>query len=119
MLCYLFATCSVCTERAYKQAKTVLRKELGLDPNDKSINFHHIIERQDKKDHLIPDDFPINNRSNLVPLPIDTHDTLHYIDQHYFHNDISTRVYLANMAYNSELDLVPDRIFCVMPCVRK
>ncbi len=99
------------TERSYKQVKKELRKELGLSSKDKKINFHHIIERRDKKEGRVPDDFPINNRQNITPLFIQSHEQLHFLDDNYFHNDITTRVYLANMAFNEELDLVPDRFY--------
>jgi len=107
------------TERSYKQVKKELRKELNLSSKDKRINFHHIVERRDKKEGRVPDTFPINNRSNLVPLLVGIHEHLHFLDDKYFHNDIQTRVYLANMAFCEELDLVPDRMFRSNPSVLK
>jgi len=107
------------TERSYKQVKKELRKELNLSSKDKRINFHHIVERRDKKEGRLPDGFPINSRQNIVPLYIQTHEHLHFLDDNYFHNDIQTRVYLSNMAFNEELDLVPDRMFRSNPSVLK
>lgn len=102
-------------EARYELTKCVERKELHIRHNDKKINFHHIIHRQDYADNLVPRNFPLHGESNVIPLPIHIHEQLHWIDDQYFHQDISTRVYLANMAFNSELDLVPDRMFFTYP----
>lgn len=106
-------------EGLYLRNKDEVFIDCGLKPKQKGYNCHHIFNRSDKERHKLPNDFQINDRSNLIPLPIHTHEELHYLDDHYFHKDISTRVYLANMAFNSELDLVPDRMYHVMPSVRK
>jgi len=106
-------------ERLYQHNKEEVFRECGLKPSNKHFNCHHVFNRSDKDRHKLPDDFQINDRSNLIPLPIPTHEQLHWIDDHYFHRDISTRVYLANMAFCEELDLVPDRMYHVMPQVRK
>ena len=106
------------TERSYKQVKKELRKEFGLSSKDKRINFHHNFERRDKKEGRLPEGFSINTRFNITPLFIGDHEYLHFLDDKYFHERIDTRVYLANMAFNNELDLVPDRLFSVMPKIR-
>ena len=106
------------TERSYKQVKKELRKEFGLSSKDKRINFHHTFERRDKKENRLPEGFSINTRFNITPLFIGEHEHLHFLDDKYFHGRVDTRVYLANMAFNEELDLVPDRLFSVMPQVR-
>lgn len=106
-------------ESRYEQTKRNERLELGISSRDKTINFHHIINRSDYKKHRVPKNFPLNEESNIIPLKIRTHELLHFIDDNYFHRDISTRVYLANMAFCEELDLVPDRMYYVVPQVRK
>jgi hypothetical protein len=104
-------------EGLYLRNKDEVFIDCGLKPKQKGFNCHHIFNRSDKERHKLPKDFQINNRSNLIPLPIHTHEELHWIDDHYFHNDITTRVYLANMAFNQELDIVPDRFYRVTPKV--
>lgn len=106
-------------EARYELTKCVERKELHIRPNDKKINFHHIIHRSDYENNLVSKDFPLNEEGNIIPLNIRVHERLHWIDDHYFHHDITTRVYLANMAFNGDLCDVPDRIYYVMPEVRK
>jgi len=85
--------------------------ECHLNKHDKKrINCHHIYFKSDERQ--LPQRFQINSLENLVPLPIETHKELHeMVEQRIYLRDISTRVYLANMAFNSELDLVPDRIY--------
>lgn len=102
-------------ESRYEQTKRNERLELGISSRDKTINFHHIINRSDYEKHRVPKNFPLNEESNIIPLKIRTHELLHFIDDNYFHRDISTRVYLANMAFCEELDLVPDRFYRVTP----
>jgi hypothetical protein len=87
------------TERSYKQVKKELRKELGLSSKDKKINFHHIIERRDKKEGRVPDDFPINNRQNITPLFIQSHEQLHFLMTIISIMILQTRVYLANYGF--------------------
>lgn len=105
-------------ERLYQHNKEEVFRECGLKPSTKNYNCHHVFNRSDKNRHKLPNDFQINDRSNLIPLPIPIHEQLHWIDDKYFHNDISTRVYLANMAFNGDLCDVPDRLFSVMPQIR-
>ena len=86
--------------------------ECGLKPNDKERNCHHDYFRYDLKKHLIPRDFPINDRSNLTPLLKDIHEEMHWIiDNDVQYRDIRLRKYMANMAFNEELDLIPSRKF--------
>lgn len=102
-------------ESRYELTKRNERHELGISSRDKTINFHHIINRSDFAKHRVPKDFPLNEECNVIPLKIRVHELLHYIDDRYFHRDIRTRVYLANMAYNGDLQDVPDRIYFVDP----
>ena len=93
--------------------------ECGLNKHDKKIiNCHHIYFKSDERQ--LPQRFQINSLENLVPLPIETHKELHeMVEQRKYLRDISTRVYLANMAYCGDLCDVPDRMYHVMPKVRK
>ena len=76
-------------------------------------NVHHIIQKRDVRDRLVPKKFPVNDRSNLIVLPIKTHNQLHEIidSNPEYANDISLRVYFANMAWNGELQDIPERMF--------
>lgn len=80
-------------------------------------NVHHIIQKRDVRDRLVPKNFPVNDRSNLIVLPIITHNQLHKIidSNPEYVNDISLRVYFANMAWNGELQDIPDRLYRVNP----
>lgn len=71
-------------------------------------NVHHIIQKSDVKRGLVDKHFPVSNRSNLIVLPIIVHNELHRIieDTPAFRNNIESRIWLANYAYNSELDLL-------------
>jgi hypothetical protein len=84
-------------------------------------NVHHVIQKRDVRDRLVPKNFPVNDRSNLIVLPIITHNQLHEIidSNPEYVNDISLRVYFANMAFCGDLSDVPDRMYHVMPQVRK
>lgn len=76
-------------------------------------NVHHVIQKRDVRDRLVDKKFPVNDRSNLIVLPIITHNQLHEIidSNPEYVNDISLRVYFANMAWNGELQDIPDRMF--------
>jgi len=76
-------------------------------------NVHHVIQKRDVRDRLVPKNFPVNDRSNLIVLPIITHNQLHKIidSNPEYANDISLRVYFANMAWNGELQDIPERMF--------
>ena len=80
-----------------------------------SENRHHIQFKRDKQQ--LPRRFDLNDPSNIVKLPVDTHNELHYIvdSTPCFRNNLNTRVYLANMAFCGELDLVPDRLYLKDP----
>ena len=100
-------------ESLYLTNRDLVFKERGLKPHTNRENCHHIVEKNDKKRKLIRSDFQLNNRSNLVPLPIEVHEQLHILmdnDKRY-KRDVSVRVYFANMALNGELDLVPQRMY--------
>ena len=80
-------------------------------------NVHHVIQKRDVRDRLVPKNFPVNDRSNLIVLPIITHNQLHKIidSNPEYANDISLRVYFANMAWNGELQDIPERMFRTNP----
>ena len=104
-------------ERVYDRNRAEVFKECGLKPSDKKHSCHHTFERRDLKHHRLPKGFPINCRENLVPLPIKTHAELHEIVESnpQYRKDISLRVYFSNMAYNEELDLIPERGYQSFP----
>lgn len=105
-------------ELSHKDRQEVF-KQCNIDYQKRKTthNVHHVIQKRDVRDRLVPKNFPVNDRSNLIVLPIITHNQLHKIidDNPKYRNDISLRVYFANMAFNSELDLVPDRLFFTYP----
>jgi len=104
-------------DEVYHRNREEVFKQCGLKTSNKTLNCHHIVERFDKKRKLVPDNFPINDRRNLIPLKITVHDKLHEIieQEPYFRNNMSTRVYLANMAYCGDLCDVPDRLYFTDP----
>lgn len=80
-------------------------------------NVHHVIQKRDVRDRLVDKKFPVNDRCNLIVLPIITHNQLHKIidSNPEYVNDISLRVYFANMAWNGELQDIPERMFRTNP----
>ena len=80
-------------------------------------NVHHVIQKRDVRDRLVDKKFPVNDRSNLIVLPIITHNQLHKIidSNPEYANDISLRVYFANMAFCGDLCDVPERMFRTNP----
>jgi hypothetical protein len=68
-------------------------------------NVHHIFFKADKRNNLLPKSFDVNARSNLIPLPIEVHNALHKLVEETpdFRNNIESRVWLANYAYNGDL----------------
>ena len=80
-------------------------------------NVHHVIQKRDVRDRLVPKNFPVNDRCNLIVLPIITHNQLHKIidSNPEYVNDISLRVYFSNMAWNGELQDIPERMFRTNP----
>jgi len=76
-------------------------------------NVHHVIQKRDVRDRLVPKNFPVNDRCNLIVLPIITHNQLHKIidSNPEYVNDISLRVYFANMAWNGEIEDIPEHMF--------
>jgi len=106
------------SDKELDRNKKLVFQECGLKPKDKkSYNVHHVIEKSDIKRKLVPKDFPINERENLIPLPKDVHEELHDLmdNDHRYAGNIHTRVYLANMAFNQELDRVPEDIYLKDP----
>ena len=103
-------------ESQYEINKDLVFSECHVRRRDKHINCHHIFLRNDEKKHKLPPNFPINARQNLIPLPVETHEKLHQImDAFPQYNDINLRVYMANMAFNSELSDIPDRMYRTDP----
>ena len=74
----------------------------------KTHNIHHICFKKDVRYGDAPRDFPINARFNLIPLPIDVHNELHDLVERTpaFRWNTDSRIWLANYAYNGELDLL-------------
>ena len=110
-------------EGLYLRNKDEVFIDCGLKPKQKGYNCHHELFRNDLKTHKLHPDFPINDKANLIPLPIPVHEELHkLVDSNpLFKNDISLRVYFSNMAYIGELDLVPQRGYQTFPediCLR-
>lgn len=104
------------SERVYHKNRKEVFKDCPEKPYEQE-NCHHTYERNDKKRKLLPPNFPIDCRRNLVPLPIGYHNLLHEImdNTKEFKRNIATRVYLANMAFNGELDLIPERLYLSNP----
>lgn len=98
---------------SYETNRDISFQELNIKSHDHRFNCHHVIQRVDRKKGLVPRNFPIDNKSNLCPLLIEEHEKLNEIinTNKFFRRNMSTRVYLANMALNRELDLVPDRLY--------
>lgn len=91
---------------------------MGIQDADPTVNVHHVYFKTDK--NRLPRGFKTNDRSNLVVLPTETHETLHdMIDNSGYLQELSLRVYLANMAFIEELDLVPQREYHQLPKTRK
>jgi hypothetical protein len=80
-------------------------------------NIHHNYFKRDKRNNLLPKGFNVNSRTNLTVLPIPVHNELHKIidDNQQYRNDISLRVYFANMAWNGDLQDIPERMFRTNP----
>lgn len=103
-------------ETEYEFNKDIVYHECGVRKKDKHSNMHHIYFRNDEKKHKLPPNFPINDRCNLIPLPVPIHEKLHWIvenDPNY--KDIQLRTYLANMAFNGDIQDIPDRLYTSDP----
>lgn len=91
-------------------AKREVFEQCGVSnqKNKPRCNIHHIIFKKDIKYGDAPRDFPINTRCNLIPLPIDVHNELHDIVERTpaFKWNIDSRIWIANYAFNGELDLL-------------
>lgn len=99
-------------ETEYELNKEIVYGECHMKKRDRHNNCHHIYFRDDEKKHRLPPNFPINDRCNLIPLPVPIHEELHRIifEEPQF-KDIQLRTYMANMAFNGELDLIPQRLY--------
>jgi hypothetical protein len=97
-------------EKLSHQTRKEVFEEAGIVQKKRNgrYNIHHDIFKSDVKRGLVPRNFPINERRNLTPLPIDVHNDLHELVERTpaFRNNIECRKWLANMAYNGELDLI-------------
>jgi len=96
-------------ELSHKDRQDVF-KQCNIDYQKRKTthNVHHIIQKSDIKRGLVNRHFPVNGRSNLVVLPIAVHNELHRIieDTPAYRNCIESRIWIANYAYNGELDLL-------------
>jgi hypothetical protein len=96
-------------ELSHKDRQDVF-KQCNIDYQKRKTthNVHHIIQKSDIKRGLVDRHFPVNGRSNLVVLPIAVHNELHRIieDTPAYRNCIESRIWIANYAYNGELDLL-------------
>jgi len=96
-------------ELSHKDRQDVF-KQCNIDYQKRKTthNVHHIIQKSDIKHGLVDRHFPVNGRSNLVVLPIAVHNELHRIieDTPAYRNCIESRIWIANYAYNGELDLL-------------
>jgi hypothetical protein len=93
------------SERVYHNNRKEVFRQCGLNPNDTDYDTHHIKTRQDKKKKLLPKNFKLHARENLVPLEVELHFELHeIIKREEYRNDISNRVYLANLAFIDDLE---------------
>jgi hypothetical protein len=96
-------------ELSHKDRQEVF-KQCNIDYQKRKTthNVHHIIQKSDIKRGLVDRHFPVNGRSNLVVLPIAVHNELHRIieDTPAYRNCIESRIWIANYAYNGELDLL-------------
>lgn len=103
-------------ESEYELNKQIVFSECNFRMHDKHRNCHHVVFRNDVEKHRVPQNFPINSRHNLIPLPVPIHEDLHWIADNFpQYRDVTTRVYLANMAFNGELDCIPERFYRVDP----
>jgi len=109
------------SERLYTHNRQIVFEECGLKSKDKKThNCHHVIHKRDLKRQDLKD-FNVNDKSNLIPLKTDIHDRLHQIidGNKEWKNDISLRVYFANMAFNQELDDIPNKMYRIYPDIIK
>lgn len=93
-----------------KETRCEVYDECGIVQQKRNTrcNLHHIVFKSDLKRGLVPKKYPINSRCNLIPLPIDVHNELHKLVEETpaFRNNIECRKWLANYAYNGDLDLL-------------
>lgn len=82
--------------------------QCGLSPGNKRHSIHHIFFQNDVKHGDADRHFPLNARFNLIPLPIEVHKELHDLVERTpaFKWNLDSRIWLANYAYNGELDLL-------------
>lgn len=75
---------------------------------NKQANVHHIIFKSDVNRGLVDRHFPVSARANLIPLPIVVHRELHELVERTpaYRTNIDSRIWLANYAFNGELDLL-------------
>jgi hypothetical protein len=97
-------------EKLSTQQRKDVFYECGIQWGKRKIthNIHHIVMKDDLHRGLVDKHFPVNDRCNLVVLPIDVHKELHDLitETPAYRNCIESRVWLANYAFNGELDLI-------------
>lgn len=97
-------------EKLSNQQRKDVFQECGVPYGKRKIthNIHHIIEKQDVHRGLVDKHFPLNNRCNLIVLPIPVHSQLHEImdNEPAYRTNIDSRIWLANYAYNGDLDML-------------
>jgi len=93
------------SERVYYNNRKEVFRQCDLNPNDTDYDTHHIFTRLDVKKKLLPKDFKLHARENLIPLDRELHIQLHeIIKREEYRNDITSRVYLANLAFIDDLE---------------
>lgn len=96
-------------ELGHRDKKEVF-EECGVEwgKRNSTHNIHHIIFKSDVHHGDVDRHFPLNARSNLVVLPIPVHKELHDLVERTpaFKWNTDSRIWLANYAYNGELDLL-------------
>jgi len=102
------------SERLYTHNRAEVFEDCGLKPRQKNYNCHHIIHKRDARKL---ENFNVNQKSNLIPLGEDIHERLHQIidGNKEWKNDIGLRVYFANMAFNGDLQDIPQNMYRTYP----
>ena len=101
-------------EKLSHQARKDIFEQCGVEWGKRKTthNVHHDYFRCDLKRHLIPSNFNIKDKNNLTVLPRQTHEKLHWIVENDIqYRDIRLRKYMSNMAFNGDLDLIPQNIY--------
>jgi hypothetical protein len=85
----------------YKANRERAYEIYGIDLTDKNYNCHHIVTHEDKKNGLVPQNFDINCLSNLIPLKIRDHVSLHNkinaLNQEFIDSKKNTQFYMEDL----------------------